>query len=53
MGMPGGIPGGIEPGGGTGGNVPGGGMPGMGMAAPRAVITGVGAVGGGGASANS
>lgn len=49
----GGIDGGIDPGGGTGGKAPGGGMPGMAIAAPSVVRTGVGAVGGGGASANS
>lgn len=53
-GMPieGGIDGGIDPGGGTLGK-PGGGMPGMGIPDPIAVRTGVGALGGGGASANS
>lgn len=52
MDIEGGIDGGIDPGGGRLGK-PGGGMPGMGIPLPIAVRTGVGALGGGGASANS
>lgn len=53
MAIDGGMFGGIDPGGGTGGKAAGGGMPGIAIAAPSVVRTGVGAEGGGGASANS
>lgn len=53
MAIDGGIFGGIDPGGGTGGKADGGGMPAIAIPAPSVVRTGVGAEGGGGASANS